>query len=201
MQGRSHQYGWSGFNQTTFGDNNHISPNILEFDGVPGRPVDSHTATVDRVEIDDCKQFEIVTSQSLKHEGATRAHSDVSKMTAKNFFHTLHGIGTTRLYAAAFGSVTPLLQPDHFKSQGYGPVMFVSQSICMYCVSIARGVQITLLFFSAPLFVPILPQQQVNSSQQRTMPCVVMIRGGWGSQNLMYPCRCYFKQNCLETPP
>ena len=54
-QGCSHQYGWSGFNQTTFRDDNHISANILEFGGVPGGPVGSHVATVDRVEINGCK--------------------------------------------------------------------------------------------------------------------------------------------------
>ena len=31
MQGRSHQYGCSSFNQTSFRGNNHISANILEF--------------------------------------------------------------------------------------------------------------------------------------------------------------------------
>jgi len=56
---------------------------------------------------------------SLKHEGAMRAHSDNSKMKAKKFFHALHEIiGTTRLYAAAFSSITP--GPCHFKSHGYG---------------------------------------------------------------------------------
>jgi len=54
-QGHSHQYGWSGFNRTTFRDNTHISANILKFGGAPGRPVGSHMATVDRVEIDGCR--------------------------------------------------------------------------------------------------------------------------------------------------
>jgi len=44
-------------------------------------------------------------------------------MKAKNFFRTLRRIiGTTHIYANAFNSVTTLLQPDHFKSHGYGPV-------------------------------------------------------------------------------
>ena len=47
-QGRSHQYGWSGFNRTTFQGNNHISANIHEFGSAPDRPVGSHIATVDR---------------------------------------------------------------------------------------------------------------------------------------------------------
>ena len=51
VQGCSHQYDWSGFNRTTFRDNNHISANILEFGGMSGRPVGSHVATVDRVQI------------------------------------------------------------------------------------------------------------------------------------------------------
>jgi len=55
LQGCSHQYGRSSFNWTTFRGNNHISANILEFGGAPGRPVGSHMATVDRVEIDGCK--------------------------------------------------------------------------------------------------------------------------------------------------
>ena len=43
-------------------------------------------------------------------------------MKAKIFFHTSRRIiGTTRLYATAFGSITPLLQPDHFKYHGYSP--------------------------------------------------------------------------------
>ena len=49
LQGRSHRYGWSGFNWTTFRGNNHISANIHEFGGAPSRPVGSHVATVDRV--------------------------------------------------------------------------------------------------------------------------------------------------------
>jgi len=45
----------------------------------------------------------------------------------QNFFpRTLCGIiGATCLYPTAFGSVTPLLQPDYFKSHGYGPDLFV----------------------------------------------------------------------------
>jgi len=50
VQSRSNRYGWSGFNRTTFQGNNHISANILEFGGVPCRPVGSHMAIVDRVE-------------------------------------------------------------------------------------------------------------------------------------------------------
>ena len=48
LQGRSHQYSWSGFNWTTFQDNNYISANIHEFGGVLGRTIGSHVATVDR---------------------------------------------------------------------------------------------------------------------------------------------------------
>ena len=47
MQGHSHQYGWSSFNQTTFQGNNHISANIHKFGSAPGRLVGSHVATVD----------------------------------------------------------------------------------------------------------------------------------------------------------
>ena len=37
LQGRSHRYGWYGFNRTTFRGNNHISANIIhEFGGAPG---------------------------------------------------------------------------------------------------------------------------------------------------------------------
>jgi len=54
-QSQSRQYGWSVFSLTTFRDNNHISANILEFGGTPGRPVGSRMATVDRVEINGCK--------------------------------------------------------------------------------------------------------------------------------------------------
>jgi len=55
IQGHSYQYGWSGFNRTTFQGYNHISANILEFGSAPNRPVQGHVATVDRVEIDGCK--------------------------------------------------------------------------------------------------------------------------------------------------
>ena len=58
LQGCSHQYGWPGFNQTTFRGNNHISANILEFGGMPGGPVGSHMATVGWVDISGCKLFE-----------------------------------------------------------------------------------------------------------------------------------------------
>ena len=47
QQGHSHQYGWSGFNQTTFRYKNHKSANIHKFGGVPSRPVGSHIAKVD----------------------------------------------------------------------------------------------------------------------------------------------------------
>jgi len=68
----------------------------------------------------------MLSSPQSMHEGAMRAHPDNSKMKAKKifFFRALHGIiGTTHLYATAFGSVTPLLQPDHLKSHGYGPAV------------------------------------------------------------------------------
>ena len=48
LQGRSHRYGWPGFNRTTFQGSNHISANIHEFGGAPSRPIGSHAATVDR---------------------------------------------------------------------------------------------------------------------------------------------------------
>ena len=35
-QGRSNQYGWSGFNRTTFRGSDHIAANILQFCGAPG---------------------------------------------------------------------------------------------------------------------------------------------------------------------
>jgi len=60
--------------------------------------------------------------QSMK---VPQQHILITKMKAKKIFCALHEIiGTTRLYAAAFGSVTPLLQLDHFKSHGYGPVPY-----------------------------------------------------------------------------
>jgi len=41
-------------------------------------------------------------------------------MKANFFLHALRRIiSTTHLYAAAFGSITPLLQTDHFKCHGY----------------------------------------------------------------------------------
>jgi len=55
MQGRSHQYGWSGFNWTSFRGNNHISANILEYRGTSCRPVGSHGVIVDSVEINGLK--------------------------------------------------------------------------------------------------------------------------------------------------
>ena len=66
VQGCSHQYDWSGFNRTTFRDNNHISANILEFGGMSGRPVGSHVATVDRVQIDGAANSLKVTLPSLQ---------------------------------------------------------------------------------------------------------------------------------------
>ena len=81
------------------------------------------------------------------HEGATTAHPVNWKMKAKIFFCASHGlIGATRL-CKILGpplhkilypplSVTTLLQPDYFKSRGYGPVrsMLQSVSICLFPV-------------------------------------------------------------------
>jgi len=49
MQDHSCQYGWFGFNQTSFQGNN------LKFGGTSCRPVGSHVLIVDGVEIDGCK--------------------------------------------------------------------------------------------------------------------------------------------------
>jgi len=60
-------------------------------------------------------------------------------MKTKNVFHVKHRIiGTTRFNAAAFGSVTPLLQPDHFKSHCYGPVVYISTP-CNVSAPTTRG--------------------------------------------------------------
>jgi len=62
IQARSHQYGWPGFNWTTFRGNNHIPANIHEFGGSPSRLVGSHTAQLTELETDSLK----VTLPSLQ---------------------------------------------------------------------------------------------------------------------------------------
>jgi len=62
IQARSHQYGWPGFNWTTFRGNNHIPANIHKFGGSPSRLVGSHTAQLTELETDSLK----VTLPSLQ---------------------------------------------------------------------------------------------------------------------------------------
>ena len=125
MQGRSHQYGWSGFNWTTFQGNNHI---IHKFSSALAWPIGSHVATVDRAR-DRWLQIVCTSVQSMKVPQG--AHPDSWKMKAKNFSTLLHRqLGTTLLYAAAFSSMTPLLQTSStasatwpLQTHGYSPVM------------------------------------------------------------------------------
>ena len=90
QQCRSHQYSWSGFNRTTFRGNSH---NILEFGSTPGRPVDM--ATVDRVEIDGCKQFKVTLPNLRSTQVPQEPILITQKWRRKNF------------YPAALGAASP----------------------------------------------------------------------------------------------
>jgi len=68
----------------------------------------------------------------------------------------LHAIigSTMHLYAAPFSSATPLLQPDHFKSQGYGP-----------------GVCVCTVIYIVPLYV----SSACTSMYGMTSACMLLI--------------------------
>ena len=105
----NHQYGWSGFNWTMFWGNNHISANIHEFGGMPGRPVGSHMATVDRardrwLQIVWKQCFLVFLMSPIIPHRCHKSPSCKLKNEGEKFCHTMH------LYAAAIGSGTPLLQ-------------------------------------------------------------------------------------------
>ena len=70
---------------------------------------------------------------STKHEGATRAHPDNWKMKAKKFFRAPRGlisIAATRLYAAAFCTLPPLLLTSSAASEATKGVEIMYNFCC-----------------------------------------------------------------------
>ena len=114
-------------------------------------------------------------------------------MKAKFFFRTLCGIiGATCLYPTAFGSVTPLLQPDYFKSHGYGPDLFVYM---FQTVIWQTG------YMHWPVHDEIFPPQfsvQVQHKENGVTDVVVCGEGGPGF--LLYVIRRQLHPNAIKNP-
>ena len=133
IQGRSHQYSWSGFNRTTFRGSDHIAANILQFGGAPGLAATWPQLTEQRSMAANSLNSTLPSRQSTKVPRDSILIT--KKIKAKNFART------TRLYPAAFG-ITPYTATGPLQISWLRPCSHQLQSLYIQILSsVAVGIE------------------------------------------------------------